>query len=104
MSILLFICSVAVLFFTARRLFDGRLALFACGLVLLCDAIWQYSLSGLPQMLMLLLFNATVYALVRAVENHYADSSVRIPLIATGVGFGLLAKSSAAFMIWPDWQ
>src|SRR6267143_762887 len=99
MSIFLFIGSVAVLFFTARRLFDGRLALFACGLVLLCDTIWQYSLSGLPQMLLLLLFNATVYALVRAVENHYAGSSAQIPLIATGVGFGLLALTHA-LTIW----
>src|SRR5205085_8583620 len=44
MSILLFICAVAILFFTAQRLFDRRLALLVCGLVLLCDAIWQYSL------------------------------------------------------------
>src|SRR5262252_11116790 len=57
MSILLFLCSLVVLFFTACRLFDSRLALLACGLVLLCDAMWQYSLSGLPQMLLLLLFN-----------------------------------------------
>jgi hypothetical protein len=66
---------------------------------LLCDTLWQYSLSGLPQMLLLLLFNATVYALVRAVENHYAGSSVRIPLIATGVGFGLMALTHA-LTIW----
>jgi 4-amino-4-deoxy-L-arabinose transferase-like glycosyltransferase len=99
MSILLFLCSVTVLFFTARRLFDSRLALLACGLVLLCDALWQYSLSGLPQMLLLLLFNLTIYALVRAIENHYADRSARIPLIATGIGFGLLALTHA-LTVW----
>jgi hypothetical protein len=99
MSILLFLSSVIVLFFTARRLFDSRLALLACGLVLLSDAMWQYSLSGLPQMLLLLLFNLTIYALVRAIENHYADRSARIPLIATGVGFGLLALTHA-LTIW----
>jgi hypothetical protein len=99
MSILLFLCSVTVLFFTARRLFDSRLALLACGLVLLCDTMWQYSLSGLPQMLLLLLFNLTIYALVRAIENHYANRSALIPLIATGVGFGLLALTHA-LTIW----
>jgi hypothetical protein len=99
MSILLFLCSVTVLFFTARRLFDSRLAFLACGLVLLCDTMWQYSLSGLPQMLLLLLFNLTIYALIRAIENHYAGRSALIPLIATGIGFGLLALTHA-LTIW----
>jgi hypothetical protein len=95
MSILLFIGSVAVLFFTARRLFDQRLALLACGLVLLCDAMWQYSLSGLPQMLLLLLFNTTVYLLVRAVEAQHRDESSLKWLVAAGAGFGLLALTHA---------
>lgn len=94
-SILLFIGSVAVLFFTARRLFDQRLALLACGLVLLCDAMWQYSLSGLPQMLLLLLFNTTVYLLVRALEAQHRDESPLKWLVAAGAGFGLLALTHA---------
>ena len=95
MSILIFLASIVVLFFTARRLFDQRLALLACGLVLLCDAMWQYSLSGLPQMLLLLLFNVAVYLLVRAVESHYADESTLKWLAALGATFGLLALSHA---------
>jgi hypothetical protein len=95
MSILLFIGSVAVLFFTARRLFDQRLALLACGLVLLCDAMWQYSLSGLPQMLLLLLFNTTVYLLVRALEAQHRDEPPLKWLLAAGAGFGLLALTHA---------
>jgi hypothetical protein len=99
MSVLLFMLSVLVLFFTARRLFDQRLALLACGLVMLCDMLWQYSLSGLPQMLLLLLFNATLYALVRAVEAQYNDRRVDRWLAAAGLGFGLLALSHA-LTIW----
>jgi hypothetical protein len=99
MSIFLFLLSVLVLFFTARRLFDRRLALLACGLVLLCDMLWQYSLSGLPQMLLLLLFNATIYVLVRAVEAQYDGRRVDRWLAAVGVGFGLLALSHA-LTIW----
>ena len=99
MSIFLFLLSVFVLFFTARRLFDRRLALLACGLVVLCDMLWQYSLSGLPQMLLLLLFNATIYALVRAVEAQYDGRRVDRWLAAVGVGFGLLALSHA-LTIW----
>jgi hypothetical protein len=99
MSILLFFASVVVLFFVARRLFDQRLALLACGLVLVCDAFWQYSLSGLPQMLLLLFFNLTIYALVRAVEARNGGGFVGIWLAAVGVGFGLLALTHA-LTIW----
>ena len=95
MSILIFLGSIAVLFLTARRLFDRRLALLACGMVLLCDAMWQYSLSGLPQMLLLLLFNVAVYVLVRAVEAHYAEAPTMTWLAALGAVFGLLALSHA---------
>ncbi len=95
MSIVLFLGSIAVLFFTAQRLFDRRLALLACGLVLLCDAMWEYSLSGLPQMLLLLLFNVAVYLTVRAVEAYYAGESTTIWFGALGVTFGLLALTHA---------
>ncbi len=99
MAICFFVASVVVLFFIARRLFDERLAALACALILLCDMLWQYSLSGLPQMLMLFLFNATIYALIRAVDSQYAGGAVGIWLAVAGVGFGLLALSHA-LTIW----
>src|SRR5205823_9533586 len=95
MSIFLFIASVGVFYFAARRLFDQRLALRACGLVILCDAMWQYSLSGLPQMLLLFLFNSMIYLLVCAVEAQHRDESPLKWLAAAGLGFGLLALSHA---------
>lgn len=95
MSILLFIGSVAMLFFIARRLFDQRLALLVCGLVLLCETMWQYSLSGLPQSLLMFLFNSTVYLLVRAVEAQHRDESPLKWLVAAGAGFALLALTHA---------
>jgi Dolichyl-phosphate-mannose-protein mannosyltransferase len=99
LSIGLFLASVITLFFTARRLFDQRLAFLACGLVLICDMLWQYSMSGLPQMLLLLLFNLTVYALVRAVEARNRGGRVGPWLVAIGLGFGLMALSHA-LTIW----
>ncbi|MEY2536943.1 MAG: hypothetical protein QOG67_683 [Verrucomicrobiota bacterium] len=98
-SILLFLLSIAVLFFTTRRLFDQRLAIMVCALILLSDMLWQYTLSGLPQMLMLLLFNCTLYVLVRAVQAKYAGEKVTRWLIAAGLGFGLLALAHA-LTIW----
>ena len=95
MSILVFVASVAALFFSARRLFDRRLALLACGLVLLCDAMWQYSLSGLPQMLLLLLLNVAIYLCVRAVEADFAGEPTWKWFAAIGVVFGLHALTHA---------
>lgn len=94
-SIVLFFLAIVVLFFVARRLFDQRLAFLACGFVVLCDMLWQYSLSGLPQMLMLFLFNCTLYALVRAMEARNADQSTTRWLVVVGFGFALLALSHA---------
>jgi 4-amino-4-deoxy-L-arabinose transferase-like glycosyltransferase len=90
---------VVVLFFIARRLFDQRLAALACSLVLISDALWQYSLSGLPQMLLLFFFNLTTYALVRAVEARNSGGRVGLWLAAMGAGFGLLALTHA-LTIW----
>lgn len=67
-SMLFFLLSVAVNYFTACRLFDRRLAMLGMGLVLLSDTFWQFSMTGLPQMLMLFLFSGCAYALARAVE------------------------------------
>ncbi len=94
-AVMLFYLSIFVLFFVARRLFDQRLAFLVCGLVILCDLLWQYSLSGLPQMLMLLIFNSTLYALVRAVETRAAEKPLTKWMFAAGLGFGLLALSHA---------
>jgi 4-amino-4-deoxy-L-arabinose transferase-like glycosyltransferase len=99
MSIALFLASLVLLYLTAVRLFDERLALLATALVLICDMMWQYSLSGLPQMLMLFLFNGTVYALIRSVEAQSGGGRVGVWLAIAGVGFGLLALSHA-LTIW----
>jgi 4-amino-4-deoxy-L-arabinose transferase-like glycosyltransferase len=98
-GVVLFVGSLVIFFLVARRLFDQRLALLSGSLVLVCDMIWQYSLSGLPQMLLLLLFNATLYFLVRAVEAQYGGGRVGLWLALAGVGFGLLALSHA-LTIW----
>jgi 4-amino-4-deoxy-L-arabinose transferase-like glycosyltransferase len=98
-SLLFFFGSIAILFFIARRLFDQKLAFLACGLVLICDMLWQYSMSGLPQMFLLLLFNATVYALIRAVEARNTGGRVGPWLAAVGAGFGFMALTHA-LTIW----
>jgi len=91
--------SILVNYFTARRLFDRRLALIAMNLSFLCERFWDFAMSGLPQMLMLLLFSCAVHVLVRAVEAQCAGRSPRRWLIAAGAFFGLLALAHG-LTIW----
>ena len=70
LSMLFFLASVVIEYLLLRRLFDARLAFWAATLTLLSDLCWQFTLTGLPQMLMLFLFNAGLYALMRTVEAN----------------------------------
>jgi hypothetical protein len=99
LAILFLLGSIFIQFFIAARLFDEWLAFLACSLTLLCNMMWQYSVSGLPQMLLLFLFNATLYFLVRAIEANYRGGAVVPWLAAVGAGFGLLALTHG-LTIW----
>jgi hypothetical protein len=113
-SLLFFVFSVGINFTVAKRLFDRRLALLGMGLILICDVFWNFSLTGLPQMLMLLIFSLVNYCLVRAIENHAAGENSLLWLALSGVGFGLLVLAHGlaiwifvgalvymAFAFWP---
>ncbi len=125
LSMLCFLASIGVEYLLLRRLFDARLAFWASSATLVSDLCWQFTLSGLPQMLMLLIFNGALYSLVRALQNHRALESARsqgvepsVPspregkppetarpgkvllwMAAAGVLFGLLTLSHA-ITIW----
>ena len=99
-SLLFFILSVGINFTIAKRLFDRRLALLGMGLILVCNVFWNFSLTGLPQMLMLLIFSLVNYCLVRAIENREAGEELRSSGSAlSGVGFGLLVLAHG-LAIW----
>jgi hypothetical protein len=95
MSMLLFFGALAFQFHLARTLFDGTVAWISCGLVLVCEAMWRYSVSGLPQMLMLFLLNGTLWALVGAIRARALGGHAVAWTAAAGCGFGLLALSHA---------
>ncbi len=99
LGILLLFGSIAIQFFLTSRLFDRWLAILCCSLTLLCDTMWQYALSGLPQMLLLFLFNLTLFALVRAIEQRVNGRDAGRWLAATGACFGLLALTHG-LTIW----
>jgi 4-amino-4-deoxy-L-arabinose transferase-like glycosyltransferase len=106
LGIVFFILSVAVWYFVLSRLFDTKLALFACAAVLLTDLLWDFSLSGLPQMLVLLLFSLTMLATLLAMEAHQKEQLGMMIgwLIASGIGMGLMTLAHGlAVWIFIGW-
>ena len=89
-SILFFLMSVAVWYFVGARLFDSKLSLIACAIILMTDMMWQFSLSGLPQMLMLFLFSGAMWLTVHAMHKSDRLVTVLISLFGAGLLFGLM--------------
>lgn len=91
-GIVLFILSVGVWFFVLSRLFDTKLALFASAAVLLTDLMWDFSLSGLPQMLALFLFSLSALATLLAMEAAQKEQLGMMIgwLIGAGIAMGLM--------------
>ena len=99
LQVLFFLLAVLINYYTARRLFDDRLAAFAACMMLVCQRFWDYAMCGLPQMLMLFLFSAAAHTLVRAIEARYLRKPTLAWLSATAALFGLLALTHA-LTIW----
>lgn len=98
-QLIFFLLAVLVSYFTAKRLFDERLAVFSMWLMLLCERFWDYAVSGLPQMLMLFLFSVAAYLMVRAIEAKVAGGNHLPWLVGVGAAFGLLALAHG-LTIW----
>ena len=90
-----FLAAMLINYFTAWRLFDQKLATLVVTTLLVCERFWDFSMSGLPQMLMLMLFSGVGYTMVRAIEARVAGRSSLRWAMATGVLFGLLALTHA---------
>jgi len=99
-SILFFLLSVGVWYFVGARLFDSKLSLIGCAIILLTDMMWQFSLSGLPQMLMLFLFSGVAWLTVNAMQKHDRLVTVLVSLFGAGLlfGFMILAHALAAWI------
>jgi hypothetical protein len=98
-AMIFFFLSIGVNFFTARRLFDSLMGVWTIVTMLACALFWRYSMSGLPQMLMLFLFSCAVYALVRATEARLEERWPWGWLSLVALIFGLLALTHG-ITIW----
>ena len=88
---LFFLMAIGVNYLLISRIFDAKIAGVCAILMLFCETFWSYSLSGLPQMLMLLLFSCGLYFVYRAVEAATNGRIVFAPAIIAGIFFTLLA-------------
>ncbi|MGK0188045.1 MAG: hypothetical protein ACI9R3_003837 [Verrucomicrobiales bacterium] len=90
-SMVLLLCSIGVSYLLISRIFDQKIGGVTALLLLLCETLWKFSQTGLPQMLMLFLFSFAMYFFYKAIENHNAGKPVYLWIALTGGFFGLLA-------------
>lgn len=88
---LFFLMAIGVNYLLISRIFDAKIAGVSAILMLFCQTFWDYSLSGLPQMLMLLLFSSAIYFVYRAIEAQSEGRLPFVPAMVAGVFFTLLA-------------
>ena len=100
LSMLCFLGAVVIGYFLLRRLFDARLAFWGSIFTLASDLCWQYTMSGLPQMLMLLIFTASLYTLMRAIESHLAIERAYGNITQATEGDPVSAPSTGGFLGW----
>ncbi len=92
-STVCFLLSIGVTYLLIVRIFDPKIAGVTAVLMLFCETFWNYSLSGLPQMFMLLLFTCGIYFAYRAVEDSSEGRTPLVSAIIAGVFFTLLSMT-----------
>ncbi len=90
-SVIFFMMAIGVNYLLVSRIFDVKIASVTAVLMLFCDAMWNFSLSGLPQMLMLLLFSCALYFAYRADEASTEGGIALVPALIAGIFLTLLA-------------
>lgn len=93
LSMAFLLASVAVAYLLVSRIFDAKIGAVVALVMVMCDLLWDFSRSGLPQMQMLFFFLVAGFAMFRAVENQaHGEPVVRWVVLAAAM-FGLLAMT-----------
>lgn len=100
--------AVAVMTFClARRLFDSSVAWMSFALVLFCELLWRFSVSGLSTMLLMVIFMGLIWCLVwieseerEPAWGHRAQTWLAIT-IGLLMGLGTLTRYSFGWLIIP---
>ncbi|MFT5905499.1 MAG: hypothetical protein ACI9E1_001097 [Cryomorphaceae bacterium] len=89
--VLFFMISIGINFILISNMFDTKIAAMVAILMLVSEHFWNFSQSGLPQMLMLAIFSGACYLIWKGVQKQEAGLSPIVPVILSGFMFGLLA-------------
>lgn len=88
--VLFFIIAIGVNYLLISRIFDTTIASTVAVLMLFCELMWKFSQSGMPQMLMLLLFSCAMFFLWLSIENTAENKPAIVPVMVTGLFLCLL--------------
>ncbi|MGB0775378.1 MAG: ArnT family glycosyltransferase, partial [Akkermansiaceae bacterium] len=88
-----FLISIGVNYLLVSRIFDQTIASVMAILMLFCELMWKFTHTGLPQMLMLMLFSCAMFFLWRAIENSEENRPALGTIIASGIFMCLLVLS-----------
>lgn len=91
--IIFFIISIGINYLLISRIFDEKIGSVVAILMMVSDYMWKITQTGLPQMLMLMLFSAALYMAWRAVEIQESKGKPFVPALISGFFFALLALS-----------
>jgi len=91
----LLVIVVVLTFFLAKKLFDSNVAWLSAILVLVCELLWRFSISGLSTMLLLVIFLGLVLLLLE-IERGAREPAPRAGrLLGWAVAAGLLTGIGA---------
>jgi hypothetical protein len=104
-SALFFLLTLFIDFRLALLLFDTRVAWLATGITLVADQFWQFSLSGLPQMLLLFLISCSLWCLAKAViaEEHERNPYLWLFLLGLFQGVSALSHPITLWISGATW-
>lgn len=93
-SVVCLLLAIGVSYLLICRIFDPAIASTTAMLMLFCELYWQVSMSGLPQMLMLLLFTCGCYFAYRAIEASEEGGLALVHSLLAAIFFALLCLTN----------
>jgi len=104
---ILLLAAVVLTFFIARKLFDATAAWLSVLLTFGCELLWRFSVSGLSTMLLMVIFLALTWCVLKIEEGaREKQSNARRLLLwslaaGTLVGIGALTRYSFGWLVIP---